>query len=66
MVMSASGFACLVFVMRHASFFFVSIIGIRPGRVSYHSPGPSPRFKGREGGKILEEALLLLLLGGGY
>ena len=49
------------------SFSFASLIGIRLGRVSYHSPGPSPIFKGEKGGKISEKGLLGVMGGGrGY
>ena len=59
MVMLASDFACLV--MRHASFSFVWLIGIKPGRVSYHDQVQVQGLKGKRAGKILEEALLGVL-----
>jgi hypothetical protein len=33
--------------------FIAKYIGMRPGRVSYHRPGPSPRFEGNNEGKVL-------------
>ena len=46
------------------SFSCVSLIGIRPGMVSYHSPGPSPRFKGEKGGEDLGRGSFGGVLGG--
>ena len=58
-VLSASDSAGLV--MRHASFLCVLLIGISPGRVSYHDQVQVQALKGKRGGKILEEALLRVL-----
>jgi hypothetical protein len=47
--------------MCNDSFLVVWLIGIRPGKVSYHDQVQVQGLKGREEGKVLKEALLGVL-----
>ena len=49
--------------MLYGSFLFAWLIGIRPGRISCHDQVQVQCLKGKQGGKILEEALLEVLGG---